>query len=1547
MERKPNSPIRPSLSLKQRVILLVAFSACIFGGLGIWLLAGLDEALGLRQHTEDTFTRLDRSTGKLYHTTAERHELISQMRMTAAEGKEDHLLILEGKAGGLAAIQQKEISGYTRQFEHADDRAVEASDALLRQLAIYNKAAQQLSDSLIVGNTPFADKLMSGTLSPAFVQIQNQLQTLRGLQKAQMLEAIASQTEGVQRQRVLGILFTILGALLLASLPILLFGRSFRYLRAIHPVLEHLQRGEVSERKLPETSDEVGRIARGINTVSMNLERAASFAHDVGQNKFDTEFVVGGKDDLLGSALVEMRDRLKAVADDEARRNWSIKGMAQFGEILRANQDLDTFADQIISNLTRYIDAIQGAFFLLQDGVSQKPELRLIGCYAYDRKKYMAKTFQLGEGLVGQAAMERGTIYLREVPQNYVNITSGLGQANPESLLVVPLMSNGQLHGVLEFAGFHGFEPHVIEFVEKLAENIASTLTHVKNNERNQQLLQETQRMAESLKANEEELRQNMEELQATHEEMNRLQQEMQGQLAAISRSNAMVEFDMKGQILTANEQFLDLMGYTLDEIKDRHHSIFVHPEESSSAQYRTFWEKLKAGEFQMGEFARLDRRGNPIWIMGTYNPILNAEGKPYKVVKFASDISESKRKDLEIQRALEESQSKEEELRQNAEEMAATQEEMARIQAELQGQMDAINRSNAVIEFDLKGNILQANANFLGLMGYTLDEVRGRHHSIFVDDETRNSTEYALHWQQLAQGAMKSGRFMRINRQGQAIWILGSYNPILDKDGKPYKIIKFAQDITKERQQQEEIRNTLEQVQAQEEELRQNAEEMAATQEEMKRVQAELTGQVGVLNAAALVSETDVAGNIIYCNDTFCEVAKYSREELIGQNHRMLKSGHQPQEIFERLWATVSSGKIFQAEIKNRAKDGSYYWVAATLAPVLGADGKPVKYIGVRFDITEQKNQQAQVSQMLEEAQAQEEELRQNAEEMAAQQEEMARVQVQLEGQMDAINRSNAVIEFDLKGNILFANENFLGLMGYTLDEIRGQHHRIFVSEQEQATEEYANHWSSLAEGIQKVGEFHRKRKDGRDVWILGTYNPILDKAGNPYKIMKFAQDITLAREQQEQIRQTLEEVQAQEEELRQNAEEMAATQEEMKRVQAELTGQVGVLNAAALVSETDVAGNIIYCNDTFCEVAKYSREELMGQNHRMLKSGHQPQEIFERLWATVSSGKTFQAEIKNRAKDGSYYWVAATLAPVLGADGKPVKYVGVRFDITDQKNQQEQVSQMLEETQAQEEELRQNAEEMAATQEEMARLQAELKGQLDAISRSTAVVEFDTRGNLLSANKNFLDLMGYKLEDIQGRHHRTFVDNSYALSDEYKSFWERLKTGEYISGEFRRLAKNGNTVWIRGSYNPIFNSDGVLYKYIKFAQDITESKTRDLDVEEKLAEAHMREQQLRARLENMSFQGLIELEDGRVKAANDKLLKAMGYEASELAGRHLAEFTEDSDLYSQLVSQQSQQKEFTLIAKNGKKMRLHGLFSAIDSTEGESKIIGMLKIG
>ncbi|MFN8996289.1 MAG: PAS domain-containing protein, partial [Pseudomonadota bacterium] len=395
----------------------------------------------------------------------------------------------------------------------------------------------------------------------------------------------------------------------------------------------------------------------------------------------------------------------------------------------------------------------------------------------------------------------------------------------------------------------------------------------------------------------------------------------------------------------------------------------------------------------------------------------------------------------------------------------------------------------------------------------------------------------------------------------GRDVWILGTYNPILDKAGNPYKIMKFAQDITLAREQQEQIRQTLEEVQAQEEELRQNAEEMAATQEEMKRVQVELTGQVGVLNAAALVSETDVAGNIIYCNDTFCEVAKYSREELIGQNHRMLKSGHQPQEIFERLWATVSSGKIFQAEIKNRAKDGSYYWVAATLAPVLGADGKPVKYIGVRMDITEQKNQQAQVSQMLEEAQAQEEELRQNAEEMAAQQEEMARVQVQLEGQMDAINRSNAVIEFDLKGNILQANANFLGLMGYTLDEVRGRHHSIFVDDETRNSTEYALHWQQLAQGAMKSGKFMRINRQGQAIWILGSYNPILDKDGKPYKIIKFAQDITKERQQQEEIRNTLEQVQAQEEDLRQNAEEMAAQQEEMARVQVQLEGQMDAI--------------------------------------------------------------------------------------------------------------------------------------------------------------------------------------------------------------------------------------------------------------------------------------------------------------------------------------------------------------------------------------------------
>jgi methyl-accepting chemotaxis protein len=237
---------------------------------------------------------------------------------------------------------------------------------------------------------------------------------------------------------------------------------------------------------------------------------------------------------------------------------------------------------------------------------------------------------------------------------------------------------------------------------------------------------------------------------------------ELQAQLAAIRRSQAVIEFDLDGKVLWANENFLSVMGYSLQDIQGRHHSMFVEPSYANSSEYRAFWRDLADGRSQTAEWKRLARGGKEIWIQATYSPVLNAEGRPYKVVKIATDI---------------------------------TQRKMA--EAEVAGKQEALNRAQAIIDFTLDGTILQANDNFLTTMGYSLEDIKGRHHSMFVDSEERSSHEYKQFWRDLAAGEFKANEYLRYGRGGKQVWIQGTYNPIFDVNGKPFKVVKFATDIT------------------------------------------------------------------------------------------------------------------------------------------------------------------------------------------------------------------------------------------------------------------------------------------------------------------------------------------------------------------------------------------------------------------------------------------------------------------------------------------------------------------------------------------------------------------------------------------------------------------------------------------------------------------------------------------------------------------------------------------------------------------------------
>ena len=240
-------------------------------------------------------------------------------------------------------------------------------------------------------------------------------------------------------------------------------------------------------------------------------------------------------------------------------------------------------------------------------------------------------------------------------------------------------------------------------------------------------------------------------------------QQSQQAVREALDRSQAVIEFEVDGTIITANENFLRRMGYRLEEIKGRHHRMFADPEYANSYAYTEFWQKLARGEFQAAEFRRFAKNGTEVWLEASYNPILDRQGKTTKVIKFATDITERKKS-----------------------------------YANIVGQVNAIQRSQAVIEFNLDGTIITANENFLSVMGYRLDEIQGKHHSMFAESGYKDSAEYREFWAALNRGEFKASQYKRIGKNGKEVFIEASYNPILDPNGKPFKVVKFATDLSK-----------------------------------------------------------------------------------------------------------------------------------------------------------------------------------------------------------------------------------------------------------------------------------------------------------------------------------------------------------------------------------------------------------------------------------------------------------------------------------------------------------------------------------------------------------------------------------------------------------------------------------------------------------------------------------------------------------------------------------------------------------------------------
>ena len=357
------------------------------------------------------------------------------------------------------------------------------------------------------------------------------------------------------------------------------------------------------------------------------------------------------------------------------------------------------------------------------------------------------------------------------------------------------------------------------------------------------------------------------------------------------------------------------------------------------------------------------------------------------------------------------------------------------------EGQLAAIGRSTGVIEFSMDGKVITANDLFLNMLGYSLNEAVGQPHSRFVNASQRESAELRQFWEKLNRGEAITGQFLRIGKDGNEVWLEASYNPILCAEGKPFKIVKYATDITAHK-----IRN------------------------------ADFEGQINAIGQSQGVIEISLDGKVLKVNETYLNMLGYAENELLGQQVSMvLDPTFAKSAEYAGLWDKLVKGGNDSGQYKRIGKGGKEVWIQASYNPIYDLNGKPFKIVNYTIDITEQKLQAADYK-----------------------------------GQISGINLLQGIIEFDLTGKILTVNENFANVTGYSDKEIVGNHHSMFVEPAYRTSHEYKAFWEKLNRGEADIGQFKRIGKGGKEIWLQAIYNPIKDTNGKPFKVVKYATDIT-----------------------------------------------------------------------------------------------------------------------------------------------------------------------------------------------------------------------------------------------------------------------------------------------------------------------------------------------------------------------------------------------------------------------------------------------------
>ena len=522
------------------------------------------------------------------------------------------------------------------------------------------------------------------------------------------------------------------------------------------------------------------------------VNQAIEIARELSEGKYQIEGLKNNRSGELFSALNDLKDALVKKSNEEKnrkkedqKRNWISHGMAQFGSILRENsQDLNQLSDELLKNIIKYLEINQGGFFISKLDEKNEKYLDLIASYAYDRKKFADKRIDWGEGLIGSCAIEQKSIFMTDIPESYLTITSGLGKSNPKNILLVPMVHNNETKGVIELASFRILENYEIDFIENIAESVAMTIENILNTNQTAELLKETQEQTRELSLQEEKMLQNMEELKATQEQAARQAEKFISFTNSVNHTLIRAEYDINGILLYANTRFLRKLGYSGNrEVEGKHISIFIIPKDRFC--FEDIWNNLsKGGAHFEGFMKHITKQGKDLWTMATYTCIRDENGDVEKVLFLAIDTTEQKKQSLDFE-----------------------------------GQIEAIDRINLKAEFSPDGKWLSSNPLFINTLKFTQNELQNLNIFDFLDrKDIENITET---WSFVIRGKAFQGQIRMITKHKEEKWFRATFTSVHDMYDEVSKVIFLASEITNEKIMENESRKQTDQLKRQEEKFR------------------------------------------------------------------------------------------------------------------------------------------------------------------------------------------------------------------------------------------------------------------------------------------------------------------------------------------------------------------------------------------------------------------------------------------------------------------------------------------------------------------------------------------------------------------------------------------------------------------------------------------------------------------------------------------------------------------------------------------------------